>query len=107
MTDITKRIAPRRLLKRARAAYCRSVQSVAVVEAMHQAMHAPGVTAVSPIAGLQLSSSPGATSSFEKCSSHREEGRQAAPALVLLGAPPLPRFDRSVVSCELSSGAKA
>lgn len=107
MTNSTKRISLRRLLTRARAAYRRSVQSVALVEATRQAMYAADVMAVSPLSGLRQSSSPGAISSFEKCSFHREEGCLAAPASVLLGAPPLPQFDRSVGSCELSSGAKA
>ncbi len=107
MTDTTKRIAQRRQLKRARAAYRRSVQSAAVVKALHRAMHAPEVMAVSPVDGLRLSSSPGATSSFEKCFSHHEEVRLAAPASAPRGVLPLPRSGRSLMSFELSSGAKA
>lgn len=46
MTDLRQKAA--RLLKQVRAAYRRSLQSTAVVEAAHQAMHVPEVQAVDP-----------------------------------------------------------
>ena len=107
MTDSTKRIAQSKLLKRARAAYRRSVRSVAVQEAMHRAMRSPDVMAVSPVAGLQLSSSPDATSSFEKCASLPEEGCLAEPASVQQCAPQAPQFPCVPGSSVASRGAEA
>lgn len=107
MTDTTKRIAQRRQLKRARTGYRRAVQSVAVVEAMHRAMHASGVMVVSRAAGLVLSSSSAATSSFGKCSFLPEEGCLAEPASTRPGALPSQRSACCLASFEQSHGAKA